>query len=81
VRLAPPHGADRRNLQTLLELGVDKNTTVVFPSPLMSTIEEIGTFLARGSAAAHDTAPAAGPPVGAAGGPARPSSGTIAFIW
>jgi regulator of protease activity HflC (stomatin/prohibitin superfamily) len=56
-----PLALQLRNLQTLLELGVDKNTTVVFPSPLMSTIEEIGTFLARESAAAHDTAPAAGP--------------------
>jgi hypothetical protein len=27
-----------RNLQTLVELGVDKNSTVVFPAPLMSTI-------------------------------------------
>jgi hypothetical protein len=34
-------------LQTLVELGVDKNTTVVFPAPLMSTIGELGSFLAR----------------------------------
>jgi regulator of protease activity HflC (stomatin/prohibitin superfamily) len=26
-----------RNLQSLVEIGVDKNTTVVFPAPLMST--------------------------------------------
>jgi hypothetical protein len=30
---------------------VDKNTTVVFPAPLMSTIEELGSFLARETAA------------------------------
>jgi hypothetical protein len=30
---------------------VDKNTTVVFPAPLMSTIEELGSFLAREKAA------------------------------
>jgi hypothetical protein len=36
-----------RNLQTLIEIGVDKNTTVVFPGPLMSTIQEMGAFLAR----------------------------------
>src|SRR6266508_1530206 len=41
-----------RNLQTLVELGVDKNTTVVFPAPLMSTIGELGSFLAREAAAA-----------------------------
>ncbi len=31
---------------------MDKNTTVVFPAPLMSTIEELGSFLAREQAAA-----------------------------
>jgi len=31
---------------------VDKNTTVVFPAPLMSTIGELGSFLAREAAAA-----------------------------
>jgi len=36
-----------RNLQSLVELGVDHNTTVVFPAPLMSTIQELGAFLAR----------------------------------
>ena len=31
---------------------MDKNTTVVFPAPLMSTITELGSFLASGQAAA-----------------------------
>lgn len=35
-----------------MEIGVDKNTTVVFPAPLMSTIGELGAFLARETAAA-----------------------------
>jgi hypothetical protein len=35
-----------------VEIGVDRNSTVVFPAPLMSTIGELGTFLARESAAA-----------------------------
>jgi hypothetical protein len=30
-----------------VEIGVDKNTTVVFPAPLMSTIQELGNFVAR----------------------------------
>ncbi|HRO31557.1 MAG TPA: slipin family protein [Citricoccus sp.] len=47
VMMAHPVALQLRNLQTLLELGVDKNTTVVFPAPLMSTIEELGSFLAR----------------------------------
>ncbi len=53
IMMQHPLALQLRNLQTLLELGVDKNTTVVFPSPLMSTIEELGTFLAREGAAAE----------------------------
>jgi regulator of protease activity HflC (stomatin/prohibitin superfamily) len=34
------------------ELAVDKNSTVVFPAPLMSTIGELGAFLARETKAA-----------------------------
>jgi hypothetical protein len=33
------------------EIGVDKNTTVVFRAPIMSTIEELGSFIAREKAA------------------------------
>jgi regulator of protease activity HflC (stomatin/prohibitin superfamily) len=47
VMMAHPLALQLRNLQTLVEIGVDKNTTVVFPAPLMSTIEELGAFLAR----------------------------------
>jgi regulator of protease activity HflC (stomatin/prohibitin superfamily) len=49
--MAHPLALQLRNLQSLVEIGVDKNTTVVFPAPLMSTIEEIGSFLAREQAA------------------------------
>jgi hypothetical protein len=54
-----PLALQLRNLQTLVELGVDKNTTVVFPAPLMSTIGELGSFLAKeaGSAEAHKSVP------------------------
>jgi regulator of protease activity HflC (stomatin/prohibitin superfamily) len=54
VMLAHPLALQLRNLQTLVELGVDKNSTVVFPAPLMSTIQELGAFMARESAAAGD---------------------------
>ena len=47
-----PIALQLRNLQTLLEISVDKNSTVIFPSPLMSTIEEIGNFLSRETRAA-----------------------------
>lgn len=50
--MAHPLALQLRNLQSLVEIGVDKNTTVVFPAPLMSTIEELGSFLAREKAAA-----------------------------
>jgi regulator of protease activity HflC (stomatin/prohibitin superfamily) len=50
--MAHPLALQLRNLQSLVEIGVDKNTTVVFPAPLMSTIEELGAFLARESDAA-----------------------------
>jgi regulator of protease activity HflC (stomatin/prohibitin superfamily) len=52
IMMAHPIALQLRNLQSLVELGVDKNTTVVFPAPLMSTIGELGAFLARESAAA-----------------------------
>src|SRR5512144_2505839 len=58
--MAHPVALQLRNLQSLVEIGVDKNTTVVFPAPLMSTIEGVGTFLDRESkAAAAGTAAAA----------------------
>ncbi|RDI68317.1 slipin family protein [Nocardia pseudobrasiliensis] len=50
--LAHPLALQLRNLQTLVELGVDKNTTVVFPAPLMSAISDLTTFLARETTAA-----------------------------
>ena len=50
--MAHPLALQLRNLQSLVEIGVDKNTTVVFPGPLMSTIGELGSFLAREAAAA-----------------------------
>ena len=50
--MAHPLALQLRNLQSLVEIGVDKNTTVVFPAPLMSTIAELGSFIASEQAAA-----------------------------
>ena len=47
VMMAHPLALQLRNLQTLVEIAVDKNSTVVFPAPLMSTIGELGAFLAN----------------------------------
>ncbi|MFE6507426.1 SPFH domain-containing protein [Nocardioides sp. NPDC057767] len=55
-----PLALQLRNLQSLVEIGVDKNTTVVFPAPLMSTISDLGAFLQRERVAAygqHESSP------------------------
>jgi regulator of protease activity HflC (stomatin/prohibitin superfamily) len=58
--MAHPLALQLRNLQTMVEIGVDKNSTIMFPAPLMSTIEEIGAFLSREAAAVVSGPP--GPP-------------------
>ncbi|MFF7351974.1 MULTISPECIES: slipin family protein [Streptomyces] len=79
--MAHPLALQLRNLQSLVEIGVDQNTTVVFPAPLMSTIGELGSFLARETAAA---APAAAAPLAGTGrtdksvSPAGTAPGTAA---
>jgi len=61
VMMAHPLALQLRNLQSLIEIGVDKNTTVVFPGPLMSTIQEMGAFLSRETGAVAKMAqPSAG---------------------
>jgi regulator of protease activity HflC (stomatin/prohibitin superfamily) len=57
VMMAHPLALQLRNLQSLVEIGVDKNTTVVFPAPLMSTIEELSGFLTREKHAAAQPHP------------------------
>ncbi|MFC8503443.1 slipin family protein [Pedococcus sp. NPDC057267] len=84
VMMAHPLALQLRNLQSLVEIGVDKNTTVVFPAPLMSTIEELSSFLEReGRRAANARAveasapvapaPVAPVPAGEAAGPGEPA--------
>ena len=71
--MAHPLALQLRNLQTLIELGVDKNTTVVFPAPLMSTISELGSFLAREAAGAANALPTSPQPAPAQPAPAQPA--------
>jgi regulator of protease activity HflC (stomatin/prohibitin superfamily) len=66
IMMAHPLALQLRNLQSLVEIGVDKNTTVVFPAPLMSTIQELGAFLAREQAAGTTPPPSPAPPTGPA---------------
>ena len=61
IMMAHPLALQLRNLQSLVEIGVDKNTTVVFPAPLMSTIQELAGFLARETAATTTPPPSPAP--------------------
>jgi regulator of protease activity HflC (stomatin/prohibitin superfamily) len=75
IMMTHPLALQLRNLQSLVEIGVDQNTTVVFPAPLMSTIQELGAFLAREQAAgttpaqASTTTPPAKEPAAPASSP------------
>jgi regulator of protease activity HflC (stomatin/prohibitin superfamily) len=71
VMMAHPLALQLRNLQTMVEIGVDKNSTIVFPAPLMSTIGELGTFLSRETAAAGDLPPSPMPAAPVNGGAVR----------
>jgi regulator of protease activity HflC (stomatin/prohibitin superfamily) len=61
IMMAHPLALQLRNLQTMVEIGVDKNSTIMFPAPLMSTIGELGSFLNREAAAARPEPPIAEP--------------------
>src|SRR5690242_8617392 len=78
--MAHPLALQLRNLQSLVEIGVDKNTTVVFPAPLMSTIADLGAFLQREAAAVDSggsaSTEAAGAASAARSGPGRAPAGT-----
>jgi len=52
-----PLALQLRNLQTLAEVGVEKNTTVVFTAPMMSAIGELTGFLNCERTASNSTQP------------------------
>ncbi len=58
---AHPIALQLRNLQTLVEIGVEKNTTVIFPAPLLNSVAELGDFLEREHKAAAASRPPAPP--------------------
>jgi regulator of protease activity HflC (stomatin/prohibitin superfamily) len=68
VMMAHPLALQLRNHQTLVEVAVDKNSTVVFPAPLMSTIAELGSFLEREGKTAGELPALAGQPTGSGNG-------------
>ena len=51
--MSHPLALQLRTLQTLVEVGVDKNTLVLFPAPLMASIGELTNFIDREAAVAH----------------------------
>ena len=69
VMQAHPLALQLRNLQTLVEISVDKNSTVIFPAPLMSAIQDIATFLGRERNAVLERQPEPPPPAEAPPGP------------
>ncbi len=73
VMMAHPLALQLRNLQTLVEISVDKNSTVVFPAPLMSTIQELGAFLNRETQAVGELPVAPASPAAAKNGEVVPS--------
>lgn len=75
--MAHPLALQLRNLQSLVEIGVDKNTTVVFPAPLMSTIGELGSFLTREATAAAATVPPTPAAVQPAPAEVQPASAAV----
>lgn len=51
--MSHPLALQLRTLQTLVEVGVDKNTLVLFPAPLMASIGELTNFIDREAAVAQ----------------------------
>lgn len=47
LMMAHPLAIQLRNLQTLVEIGVEKNTTIIFPAPFMTIVEELGSLLSQ----------------------------------
>lgn len=76
IMLQHPITLQLRTLQTLAEIAVDKNSTVVFPAPLMTTITELGSFFARETASAAGRRPGAVEAESAPVSPGPPSAGS-----
>ncbi|MCX6781158.1 MAG: slipin family protein [Candidatus Magasanikbacteria bacterium] len=47
IMMAHPIALQLRNLQTLAEISVEKNSTIIFPSQFMGTIQDIKNFMSQ----------------------------------
>jgi regulator of protease activity HflC (stomatin/prohibitin superfamily) len=56
IMQAHPIALQLRNLQTMAEISVEKNSTIIFPAQFMSTVTEIQQFLAKEHISAKDQA-------------------------
>jgi hypothetical protein len=43
--MAHPIALQLRNLQTMAEISIEKNSTIIFPAQFMSTIKDIKNFM------------------------------------
>ena len=42
-----PIALQLRNLQTLAEISIEKNSTIIFPAQMMSTVEDLNNFMRK----------------------------------
>lgn len=47
IMMAHPIALQLRNLQTMAEISIEKNSTIIFPAQFMSTVNDIKKFLAQ----------------------------------
>ena len=47
VMQAHPIALQLRNLQTMAEISIEKNSTIIFPAQFMSTLADIKAFMAH----------------------------------
>lgn len=47
IMMAHPIALQLRNLQTLAEIAVEKNSTIIFPAQLMGTVKDIEQFMSK----------------------------------
>jgi hypothetical protein len=74
VMMAHPLALQLRNLQSLIEIGVDKNTTVVFPAPLKAPSKS----WARSS---HVRSPPRNPRAPTDSGSGEHRTGGLTLLW
>jgi regulator of protease activity HflC (stomatin/prohibitin superfamily) len=60
IMMQHPIALQLRNLQTLVEISVDKNSTIVFPAPLMSAVTDLVSFLTREARTTQSASPELG---------------------